>query len=157
MSTRCRIGIKNEDGTITSIYCHHDGYVSYVGKTLFDSYKDEAKIRKLLELGDMSSLGTEPVDNPRAWESTSSAVLDPEAWSKLYAEVHPEDMCDTYKSRGEDCPARKSKDEKAYEKLVDDCWGEYAYLFKDGKWFVSPYGEGFRDLETELKKDREAN
>ena len=66
MSTRCRIGIENKDGTITSIYCHHDGYPSYVGKTLVNNYKEESKIRALLDLGDMSSLGTEPVDNPNA-------------------------------------------------------------------------------------------
>jgi hypothetical protein len=26
MSTRSRIGIENQDGTTTSIYCHFDGY-----------------------------------------------------------------------------------------------------------------------------------
>ena len=152
MSTRCRIGIKNKNGTILSIYCHHDGYVEHVGKILFDNYKDETKIRKLMKLGDISSLGTEPVDNPRACESISSAVNDYDAWSKLYAEIHPDNMCDTYKSRGEDCPARKSKNEETYEKLTDKSWGDYAYLFKDGTWFVSPYGEGFEDLETEITK-----
>ena len=43
MSTRCRIGIKNTYNSVSSIYCHHDGYVEGVGKTL-DKYwnnKDE--------------------------------------------------------------------------------------------------------------------
>ena len=35
MSTRSRVGIKNEDGTITSVYVHHDGYPSGVGDVLF--------------------------------------------------------------------------------------------------------------------------
>ncbi len=152
MSTRCRIGIKNENGTITSIYCHHDGYVEGgVGEMLVTNYKDESKIRKLMELGDMSALGTEPVDNPKAWERTSWAVMDPALWAKVHAENHPENMCDTYKSRGEDCPAVESKDEDDYKSLTSGCWGEYAYLFKDGKWFVNALdGDGFRDLAAEL-------
>lgn len=48
MSTRCFIGIQNKDKTITSIYCHHDGYIQGgVGEILFNHYKDEDKIRKL--------------------------------------------------------------------------------------------------------------
>ena len=49
MSTRCRIGIENKDGTITSIYCHHDGYLEGVGEILVNHYKNEEKIRKLME------------------------------------------------------------------------------------------------------------
>lgn len=62
MSTRCRIGIENEDGTIESIYCHNDGYPSYAGKLLYMHYNNREKINKLMQLGDMSCLGTEPVD-----------------------------------------------------------------------------------------------
>ena len=41
MSTRCRIGIENKNGTITSIYCHHDGYLEGVGEILVNHYKTE--------------------------------------------------------------------------------------------------------------------
>jgi len=34
MATRSRIAIENQDGTVTSIYCHFDGYLSGVGKLL---------------------------------------------------------------------------------------------------------------------------
>ncbi len=34
MATRSNIGIVNEDGSITGIYCHYDGYPEYVGKML---------------------------------------------------------------------------------------------------------------------------
>jgi hypothetical protein len=57
MATRSRIAIENQDGTVDSIYCHFDGYVDGVGKTLFNHY-DQEKLEKLLELGDISSLGT---------------------------------------------------------------------------------------------------
>lgn len=152
MSTRSRVGIKNEDGTITSVYVHHDGYPSGVGEVLFENYNDETKIRKLMELGDMSSIGTEPVDNPRAWETPGLGVAD---WLKAFKEIHREDMCDTYKSRGEDCPASISKTEKEFEKKTKNCWGEYAYLYKDGKWYINKLnGGGFRVLtEGTIKRD----
>jgi hypothetical protein len=61
MATRSRIAIENQDGTVDSIYCHFDGYLSGVGKTLFNHY-DQEKLEKLLELGDISSLGESTID-----------------------------------------------------------------------------------------------
>lgn len=57
MSTRCYIGIKNSDGSVDAIYCHHDGYFSYMGNMLMENYKDEKKVRELIALGDVSSVG----------------------------------------------------------------------------------------------------
>ena len=133
MSTRCRIGIENKNGTITSIYCHHDGYLEGVGGILVNHYKTEEKIRKLMELGDMSSLGTEPVENLRGWENPGLGTTD---WMKAYKELHPENQCVIYKTRGEDCPAKAHKSIKEYQKYSRDCWGEYAYLFRDGEWSI---------------------
>lgn len=56
MSTRSRIGILNEDGSVDSIYCHHDGYLSYNGNLLLHYYNTEDKIRELLRLCDISGL-----------------------------------------------------------------------------------------------------
>jgi hypothetical protein len=61
MATRSRIAIENQDGTVDSIYCHFDGYVDSVGKTLFEHY-DQEKLERLLELGDISSLGESTID-----------------------------------------------------------------------------------------------
>ena len=61
MATRSRIAIENQDGTVDSIYCHFDGYLEGVGKTLFNHY-DQEKLEKLLELGDISSLGESTID-----------------------------------------------------------------------------------------------
>lgn len=55
MATRSRIAIENQDGKVKSIYCHWDGYLSGVGKTLFNHY-DKEKLEKLIELGDISAL-----------------------------------------------------------------------------------------------------
>ena len=57
MSTRSRIGIENENGTISSIYCHWDGYPEGVGATLKKCYTDRGVVKSLIELGDISSLG----------------------------------------------------------------------------------------------------
>lgn len=153
MSTRCRIGIENKDGTITSIYCHHDGYPEVVGEILVNHYKTEEKIRKLLELGDMSSLGTEPVENLRGWEMPKAGTAD---WMKAYMELHPENQCVIYKTRGEDCPAKTHKDIEEYQRHSRDCWGEYAYLFKNNEWFVLEYDDAeLKPVERVLEKDEE--
>jgi len=62
MSTRSRIGIKNDNGTITSIYCHSDGYLGGVGAILADYYPEEEDVRALLAVGDLSELGVEVGD-----------------------------------------------------------------------------------------------
>jgi hypothetical protein len=62
MSTRSRIGIKNDDGTITSIYCHSDGYLGGVGAILADCYSTDEKVRALLAVGNVSELGVEVGD-----------------------------------------------------------------------------------------------
>ena len=61
MATRSRIAIENQDGTVTSIYCHFDGYLDGVGKKLFEHY-DREKTEKLIELGDISVLGESTLD-----------------------------------------------------------------------------------------------
>ena len=60
MATRSRIGIiDNRSGSVTSIYCHWDGYPENNGRILIENYTDVAKIQKLMKLGDLSSLGKE--------------------------------------------------------------------------------------------------
>ena len=127
MGTRSRIGLQKKDGRIESIYCHWDGYPEGVGKVLLNNYKDEDKVKKLLKLGDMSSLGSEPVANPKGWD---------------YSEPMRDDMCVTYATRGEYCPSAKSKDLEAYAELSDECWGEYTYLFKDNEWYLVEEDDG---------------
>lgn len=124
MSTRCRIGIKNEDGTIRSIYCHFDGYPDGVGQTLLDSYKDAEKINKLLDLGDISCLGSEPVSDSKYW--------DP------FTAITNSDYTLAYKDRGEDCPAEISKDVDSYKDAAH--YVDYIYLWDGSDWRVSEGG-----------------
>jgi hypothetical protein len=63
MATRSRIAIENQDGTVSSVYSHWDGYPSHNGRVLFEHYKDSAKLKKLIDLGSLSILA-ENVDIP---------------------------------------------------------------------------------------------
>lgn len=63
MATRSTIGILNEDGSINTIYCHSDGYLSFNGFILEKHYKNFEKVKKLISLGSLSSLSFE-VDIP---------------------------------------------------------------------------------------------
>lgn len=55
MSTRSAIGYMRTDGTVRAVYCHWDGYLSGVGKTLIENY-DLIGIDDLLDLGNISVL-----------------------------------------------------------------------------------------------------
>jgi len=87
MSTRSRIAIENESGIVNSIYCHFDGYVDGVGITLFKHY-DKEKLQKLIELGDISSLGESTEDTvaycrDRGEDLHSTSYLDVEGLFEL--------------------------------------------------------------------------
>ena len=56
MSTRSRIGILNSDGSIDSVYHHFDGYPEWLGVRLKRNYKTSAKVRALIEGGDISCI-----------------------------------------------------------------------------------------------------
>ena len=107
MSTRSRISIENQDGTVNSIYCHFDGYVDGVGKTLFNSY-DQEELKELINLGDISSLGT----------STENTVA-------------------YHRDRGEDLSIATYKDIDDLFRNGFANGVEYIYcLSKEGVWFV---------------------
>lgn len=142
MSTPCRIGKRNEDGTISSIYCHFDGYVrGGVGETLVLHYKDEQTVDKLLGLGDLASLGWEPVENPNAWKdeadpTAAQAAIFSGKYKEYHDIMHPKSLCDTYRSRGEKrVDAVKSDTLEDFATISHTAWA-YAYLFEDGRWMT---------------------
>ena len=135
MSTRCRIGYVRPDGLIESIYCHYNGHEDGVGSTLRKYYTDIETIKKLMLLGDISSLGYTPVSNKRAWESNPVDPWEsPEEWIKHWNLLHPKELCDTYAMRGEYCPAQIATTEAVYLEQADTSWADYCYLFRDGAW-----------------------
>lgn len=77
MSTRSFIGIHNDDGSYSVIYCHWDGYIrNGVGLTLVGYYDNEEKIRDLLKLGDLSTLGRSTLTS-EAYHRDRGEVLNP--------------------------------------------------------------------------------
>jgi hypothetical protein len=133
MSTHSNIGILNQDESVTSIYCHFDGYLDGVGRILFEHYKDETKIRQLMDLGDISSLGPE-IGNKV--DRTSYDLDDQQciAYGRDYGEKN--------------CESQNYISEKEYLKNAND----FAYLFKNGAWYVSIRKSNFYLLESMLKK-----
>ncbi len=121
MATRSRIGIVLEDGTITSTYCHWDGYPSGVGKILKEHYTNPTKILELIAIADLSSLGAEVHPTP----GLEHTFRDPQ-----------ENVTVSYsRDRGDtDCAPMYHKNVRAFTKDCRDCDAEYGYVFKDGKW-----------------------
>ena len=119
MATRSNIGIVNQDGSITGIYCHYDGYTEYVGKILLNHYTTADIVNELLKLGNLSQL-CENV-NP-----TETHTFD-----------KPQDgVCVAYgRERGEkDQEAIVFEDLGEFEDSAKNSWADYQYLFEDGKW-----------------------
>lgn len=57
MATRSKIGYTRPDSLkVTAVYCHYDGDINGVGKTLYENYSDLEKVKALISFGDMSSL-----------------------------------------------------------------------------------------------------
>ena len=120
MATRSTIALEYADGTVDQVYCHWDGYLDNNGKILLGHYKDPFKLQRVMDLGDLSSLGTE-VGTQHAFEDRT-------------------DDCTFYgRDRGEDgVSAKRFKDYDTY--VSEHQHEEYEYILrKDGNWYVKCY------------------
>ena len=117
MATRGNIGILNSDGSITGIYVHFDAYPAYVGKTLLNCYTDTDIVNKLIDLGDLSSLGEDLYATGHTWKSPIEGV------------------CVAYgRDRGEKgVESRRFISEVEYK--MNGKGVDYQYLFKNDKWY----------------------
>lgn len=126
MSTCSQIGIVLPDNLILSVYCHNDGYLSWVGKKLLDHYTTEEKVMDLMALGALSSLGETP------------------------------ELCFAYgRDRGDqDVGADFSLSREGFIELGISRISEFLYLFKNGQWHWMPRGgKNFRKLTTQTITD----
>jgi hypothetical protein len=112
MATRSRIAIENQDGSVTSVYCHWDGHIETNGVILNNNYNTKDKVEALIELGNLSSLD-------KTLETTVAYARD----------------------RGEDShQATYSNVEELFEDGFSS-GVEYVYCFtKDGIWLVNELG-----------------
>lgn len=127
MSTRSRIAMETQNGSVHSIYCHYDGYPEYNGAILQTHYQDEDKIRALIELGDLSSLDAS-IEAPEG-HSTGKRI-------KGYTFAYGRDGGQT--DTGPDIDDTR----EAFFARCTEGWEEFAYLRVAGEWWVSSVGGG---------------
>jgi hypothetical protein len=138
MATRSNIAIVNEDKSISSIYCHWDGYPEYVGKVLRNHYTTADSVNELLKLGNLSNIGQNLFSEGHTWA------------------VPIEGVCLAY---GRD---RREKDQEAivfedlgeFEDSADNSWVDYQYLFENNKWSYRNVNKkiGWKELTSEVCK-----
>ena len=117
MGTRSYIGRRYDDGSIRAVYCHWDGYPSNNGRILTESWTDPEALECLLDLGDLSSLG-----------STLGSKHD--------FMGGPKGECTFYgRDRGEELKAARTYgSEEDFQRGAESAWAEYAYLLDSGAW-----------------------
>lgn len=109
MATRSTIGIRHEDGSVTKIYCHWDGYIEHNGGILQKYYNTAEKIEPLLALGNLSVLGPKP-EADETWESRDF------------------ERCKPYTLRGEEWGQASPSQMEEYNYLFDE---------SEGAWIVT--------------------
>lgn len=135
MATRSRIGIENEDGTVSSVYCHWDGYPDNNGKILLSNYTDREKAEELIALGSISSLGKSIAPNP----GLNHSFKEPQ-----------DDVTVAYhRDRGEDLDVgRIDASLEEFEKGDNE---EYGYvLTKTNVWLVTGYRKALKSVKDIL-------
>ena len=135
MATRCNIGKVNEDGSITGIYCHYDGYPKYAGNILLNYYKNSDIVNELLNLGDLSSIA----------ENIN--------FVGYHTFAQPEEgVCVAYgRDRGEkNINSKRFISEIEYK--MNGKGVDYQYLYKNDKWYyrnVNKHRSDFVELTSE--------
>jgi hypothetical protein len=140
MGTRSTIALEFADGTVEQIYCHWDGYLENNGAILAEHYSDPYKLRELIDLGDLSSLG-ERIGTQHAFEKA------------------PEGECTFYgRDRNESgTGAKKFVDYENYVRCHQ--YEEYEYILRnvDGKatWFVADHSDRYVALAEAFETAKE--
>ena len=154
MGTRSTIALEFADGTVEQVYCHWDGYLEHNGAILRDNYSDPFVLQKLIDMGDLSSLGTQ-IGQAHPFSPHSSK--EDEA---LYEHAKDQGYCTFYgRDRGETgVAAKKFKD---YADYVDNHqYEEYEYILRqvEGKavWFVKCHSADYVTLAEAFEAELEA-
>jgi len=138
MATRSKIGVMNTDGTVKGIYCHWDGYPEGVGRMLVQHYNSTELANKLMDLGNLSSIGSE-IGHKHSFDH------------------HDPSMCTAYgRDRGEaNCEARLYASRREFS--VANSWEDYIYLWDADAWLYKAVGDNtrFRSLWPVIAKLKE--
>jgi hypothetical protein len=138
MATRSNIGIVNDDGSVTGIYCHWDGYPEHNGKLLLKYYNTSGIVCELMDLGDLSSLNKNLYceDNNHSFDNPAPGV------------------CVAYgRDRGEKgVESRVFKNIDEYQNDGDKSGTDYQYLFENGKWIFRCHNNEWNELTARVCK-----
>ena len=137
MATRSTIALEYADGTVDQIYCHWDGYLEHNGRILFEHYKDPFKVRKLMDLGDVSSLAPS-IEKPAGHTFDKSV----EGYTVFYG-----------RDRGEKgVGSKRFVDFENYVRCHQ--YEEYEYILRtDGKWYVCKYNGSYELLALAMAEE----
>lgn len=121
MATHAAIGSMNEDGSVTGITCHYDGYPSGAGATLGTYYDTPAQVDALLALGDLEILGQCVGERHQHYRQMGA------------------DQCTAFgRDRGqfgtEAVTFATASDWAEHAKYITDC--RYGYLWAGGRWWT---------------------
>jgi len=146
MATRSTIALEFADGTVQQVYSHWDGYIEHNGKILFEHYSDPFKLRDLIDLGDISSLGPNiGVKHPFSPHGDGDKAAYDAAMEAGATTFYGRD-------RGEDgVSARKFANFDDYK--ANHQYEEFEYILRtDGQWYVSSYERPYVLLGDEIAK-----
>lgn len=115
MGTRSRIGCRQPDGTIRSIYVHWDGYPTHMAPKLVNLYSDFDTLTRLMDRGDRSTL-----------EDTPEQGM-------------------AYEDRGEDCPALVSDNREEFNDIDYGEEYMYLYEPETREWLCNDGYHGDRN------------
>ena len=140
MSTRATITLKDKTtNKYKTIYLHHDGYIDRAGYVLKTYYSDYNNVNKLIDLGDLSTIGRKPESDPNLWDMQywmnqfDKATED--AIKKLHWSERPDyAKCKTYLDRGDADVTARIHDSLNFLNDWDDI--EYSYVFEDNQWYL---------------------
>lgn len=156
MSTRSYIAIENPDKTVDAIYCHNDGYLENNGRLLNEYYQDPKRVKQLIALGDLSSLGQQI--EPDKYVQKYGFFYDSPEFTKLSVDEQiriqeNRKSCVAYhRDRGENFRQMHFKNSRSFSINCHDGMIDYLYLFKQGKWYVKSIftDEYSYDLQKEV-------
>ncbi len=156
MGTSSSISVLNKDGTVDSVYCQFDGYLSGNGLVLFLYYSNLEKIKKLVSMGSITSL-CEEIDIPPGVKHN-------------YYEKHPGITCFLHRDMHAyivdpdgnkvDKPVQKHHVASLQDFIADPedkFTMEYDYIFDEEKltWFILDYkSKKLKKLLPALKADK---
>ena len=154
MATRSLIGIKIGK-RVEFVYCHWDGYLANNGRTLFRFYQNKDKIKALISVGDMSSLGIDLCKQDLFNSDRNTNI----SWETTISWMKSGNRCSYYNrdfGRDEDTGLKTLPSVNKY-KQAQAKWGcEYQYLYQNGAWYYRYDSKNFiRLTEEKIAKEIE--